>query len=166
MMGIHSPTQAEWWQHGILRLIAGGDGSFCVFLCGRGGWGINKDLVNFQEVQCAIVGSNFDKVVFVSCFFAGLFSSNTWSVYSGLGIANLNWNCISSTTHRIHGKNGIFTYMMHFFLGSDQCRYRYTYKMPMDQPWIVAALYLFGALESLRGQALFCPQIIFYTTEL
>ena len=38
-MGIRSPTQAERWQHGILRLIAGGDGSFCVFLCGWGGGG-------------------------------------------------------------------------------------------------------------------------------
>jgi len=75
-------------------LIAGGDGSFCVFLCGWGGWGGwgVKDLVNFQEVQCAIVGSNFDKVVFVCCFLLD-FSHQTlevFKVYSGLGIANLN----------------------------------------------------------------------------
>ena len=51
-------------------------GVFAFFFAG-GGVGVNKDLVNFQEVQCAMVGSNFDKVVFVCCFFAGLFSSNT-----------------------------------------------------------------------------------------
>ena len=99
--------------------LQGGMGVFVFFFAGGAGGGSTKIWWVFGKFSVRLLAPTLIKWYLYVVFLLD-FSHQTlevFKVYSGLGIANLNWNCISSTTHRIHGKNGIFTYMMHFLGG-------------------------------------------------